>query len=125
MVAFRGFLEWNGAAFTHATPACWPLHWRWTKQRSKGSFFRAPQGLPVVEKRNRPASTVRGRKCDGSAYVVKPNNEARSVGVYLVEVENNGPAAVGRRRLPAEVMVEKFVRRSELTTTVMGQRASP
>ena len=55
-------------------------------------------------------------------YVVKPNNEGSSVGVYLVDVENNGPPQLDAT-MPAEVMVEAFAPGRELTTTVMGDRA--
>ena len=55
-------------------------------------------------------------------YVVKPNNEGSSVGVYLVHEAANGPPR-WPRRCREDVMVEAFIPGRELTTTVMGDRA--
>ena len=55
-------------------------------------------------------------------YVVKPNNEGSSVGVYLVHEAANGPPQLSVE-MPEFVMVERFVPGRELTTTVMGDRA--
>jgi D-alanine-D-alanine ligase len=55
-------------------------------------------------------------------YVVKPNNEGSSVGVYLVHDAANGPPQLGSD-MPDEVMVEAFAPGRELTTTVVGDRA--
>ena len=114
----QGILEWMGLPYTHSGVLASAL--AMDKQRSK-EVFRAA-GLPVVESVIVPASTVRGSHVMEPPYVVKPNNEGSSVGVYLVEVENNGPPQLDDA-MPAEVMVEKFVAGRELTTTVMGQRA--
>lgn len=114
----QGILEWMGLPYTHSGVLASAL--AMDKQRSK-EVFRAA-GLPVVESVIVPASTVRGSHVMDPPYVVKPNNEGSSVGVYLVEVENNGPPQLDDA-MPAEVMVEKFVAGRELTTTVMGQRA--
>ncbi len=56
-------------------------------------------------------------------YVVKPNNEGSSVGVYLVHEARQRPAAAGSETMPEQVMVEAFAPGRELTTTVMGDRA--
>ncbi|MBQ0800599.1 MAG: D-alanine--D-alanine ligase [Sulfitobacter litoralis] len=114
----QGILEWMGLPYTHSGVLASAL--AMDKQRSK-EVFRAA-GLPVVESVIVPASTVRGSHVMEPPYVVKPNNEGSSVGVYLVDVENNGPPQLDDA-MPAEVMVEKFVAGRELTTTVMGQRA--
>ena len=55
-------------------------------------------------------------------YVVKPNNEGSSVGVYLVRDGANGPPRLSDD-MPADVMVEAFAPGRELTTTVLGDRA--
>ena len=54
-------------------------------------------------------------------YVVKPNNEGSSVGVYLVHDAANGPPQLSDD-MPEHVMVEVFAPGRELTTTVMGTR---
>ena len=55
-------------------------------------------------------------------YVVKPNNEGSSVGVYIVHEHANGPARLDDNA-PDQLMVEKFVPGRELTVAVMGDRA--
>ncbi|MDG1069711.1 MAG: D-alanine--D-alanine ligase, partial [Sulfitobacter sp.] len=55
-------------------------------------------------------------------YVVKPNNEGSSVGVYLVSDAANGPPQLDAN-MPEMVMVETFAPGRELTTTVIGDRA--
>jgi len=114
----QGLLEWMGLPYTHSGVLASAL--AMDKQRSK-EVFRAA-GLPVVESLIVSAATVRGSHVMDPPYVVKPNNEGSSVGVYLVEIENNGPPQLDDA-MPAEVMVEKFIPGRELTTTVMGERA--
>jgi len=55
-------------------------------------------------------------------YVVKPNSEGSSVGVYLVMDGANTPPQLDDA-MPDEVMVEAFAKGRELTTTVLGDRA--
>ncbi len=52
-------------------------------------------------------------------YVVKPNNEGSSVGVYLVSEGANSPPKLSAE-MPEHVMVEQFVAGRELTCSVMG-----
>jgi D-alanine-D-alanine ligase len=90
------------------------------KQRTKDVFRQA--GLPVVESIIARSEDVRARHVMEPPYVVKPNNEGSSVGVYLVEKDNNGPPQLDGD-MPAEVMVETYAPGRELTTTVIGDRA--
>lgn len=55
-------------------------------------------------------------------YVVKPNNEGSSVGIYIVSEDANGPPAIAEE-MPEQLMVEKYVPGRELTVTMMGDRA--
>ncbi len=55
-------------------------------------------------------------------YVVKPNNEGSSVGVYLVSERANGPAKLSGD-MPDIVMVEAFIRGRELSVAVMDDKA--
>lgn len=114
----QGMLEWLGVAYSHSGVLASAL--AMDKQRSK-EVFRAA-GLPVMESVIAPADEVRKRHVMPPPYVVKPNNEGSSVGVYLVQAENNGPPALDAD-MPGEVMVETFAPGRELTTTVMGERA--
>ena len=55
-------------------------------------------------------------------YVVKPNNEGSSVGVYIVPAGANRPPALADD-MPERVLVEEYVAGRELTVAVMGDRA--
>ncbi len=114
----QGMLEWMGIPYSHSGVLASAL--AMDKQRSKDVFRSV--GLPIVESIIVPASDVRARHVMDPPYVVKPNNEGSSVGVYLVDIENNGPPQLSDD-MPADVMVERFAAGRELTTTVMGQRA--
>ena len=114
----QGLLEWLHLPYTHSGVLASAL--AMDKQRSK-EVYRAA-GLPVVDSVIATAAEVRQRHVLPPPYVVKPNNEGSSVGVYLVAEENNGPPQLSED-MPAEVMVETFAPGRELTTTVMGDRA--
>ncbi|MDO6731398.1 D-alanine--D-alanine ligase [Marinovum sp. 2_MG-2023] len=111
----QGMLEWLGLPYTHSGVLASAL--AMDKQRSKQVFRDA--GLPVVESVIAAAADVRAGHVLTPPYVVKPNNEGSSVGVYLVEAENNGPPQLSDD-MPEFVMVETFAPGRELTTTVMG-----
>ena len=114
----QGILEWLQIPYSHSGVLASAL--AMDKQRSK-EVFRSV-GLPVVESVIVPASDVRQRHMLPPPYVVKPNNEGSSVGVYLVREENNGPPQLDPK-MPEQVMVEAYAPGRELTTTVMGDRA--
>ena len=114
----QGILEWLNIPYTHSGVLASAV--AMNKQRSK-DIFRAA-GLPVVSSVIVAADEVRKRHVMPPPYVVKPNNEGSSVGVYLVEIENNGPPQMDAD-MPEMVMVETFAPGRELTTTVLGDRA--
>lgn len=114
----QGLLEWMGIPYSHSGVLSSAL--AMDKQRTK-DVYRA-HGLPVVDSVIAPASDVRAGHVMAPPYVVKPNNEGSSVGVYLVHEVSNGPPQLDTD-MPDEVMVEAFAPGRELTTTVMGERA--
>lgn len=114
----QGLLEWLGIPYTHSGVLASAL--AMDKQRSKDAFRAA--GLPVVESVICSKDDVRARHVMAPPYVVKPNNEGSSVGVYLVHEVANGPPQLADD-MPDQVMVETFAPGRELTTTVMGDRA--
>ncbi|MEP3946963.1 D-alanine--D-alanine ligase [Ascidiaceihabitans sp.] len=114
----QGVLEWLGIPYSHSGVLASAL--AMDKQRSKDVFAQA--GLPIVKSIIAKRDDVRAAHVMEPPYVVKPNNEGSSVGVYLVEAENNGPPQLDDD-MPDEVMVETFAPGRELTTTVMGDRA--
>ena len=114
----QGLLEWMQIPYSHSGVLSSAL--AMDKQRTK-EIYRSV-GLPVVQSTIAAADDVRRDHVMTPPYVVKPNNEGSSVGVYLVGEENNGPPQLGPE-MPEFVMVEAFAPGRELTTTVMGQRA--
>jgi D-alanine-D-alanine ligase len=114
----QGLLEWMNIPYSHSGVLSSSL--AMDKQRTK-DVYRA-HGLPVVDSVIVAAADVRASHVMAPPYVVKPNNEGSSVGVYLVDVENNGPPQLDDD-MPEFVMVEAFAPGRELTTTVMDGRA--
>jgi D-alanine-D-alanine ligase len=90
------------------------------KAQAKRIF--AAAGLPIAEGMIVARDAARAAHPMPPPYVVKPNNEGSSVGVYIVAEGANGPAPLGDD-MPEAVMVEAYVAGRELTATVMGDRA--
>lgn len=114
----QGLLEWLGIPYTHSGVLASAL--AMDKQKSKAAF--AAAGLPVAASVLAPASEVRARHVMAPPYVVKPNNEGSSVGVWIVREAANTPPRLNDD-MPAEVMVEAYAPGRELTVSVMGERA--
>ncbi|MEB8385709.1 D-alanine--D-alanine ligase [Rhodobacteraceae bacterium KMM 6894] len=114
----QGLLEWLGLPYTHSGVLSSAL--AMDKQATKAAFRAA--GLPVVDSVLAARDEVRARHVMAPPYVVKPNNEGSSVGVYLVHEAANSPPQLSDD-MPEQVMVETFAPGRELTTTVMGDRA--
>ena len=114
----QGLLEWLAIPYTHSGVLASAL--AMDKARSKEVF--AAAGLPVVPSVLAPRDEVRRDHVMAPPYVVKPNNEGSSVGVYLVDAVANGPPRLDDD-MPDMVMVEAFAAGRELTTTVVGDRA--
>ena len=114
----QGVLEWLGLPYTHSGVLASAL--AMDKQRSKDVYRR--HGLPVVDSILAPKDDVRARHLMVLPYVVKPNSEGSSVGVYLVMDGESTPPQLDDA-MPDVVMVEAFAKGRELTTTVLGNRA--
>lgn len=113
----QGLLEWLGIPYSHSGVLSSAL--AMDKQRTKDVYRAA--GLPVVDSVIVAAAEVRQHHVMAPPYVVKPNNEGSSVGVYLVHDAANGPPQLDDA-MPETVMVEAYAPGRELTTTVMGTR---
>ncbi|WP_045386834.1 D-alanine--D-alanine ligase [Falsirhodobacter sp. alg1] len=113
----QGILEWMRIPYTHSGVLASAL--AMDKTRSKAAFALA--GLPVVESRIAHRSEVEAGHVLPPPYVVKPNSEGSSVGVYLVSDAANGPPVLSAE-MPEYVMVETFVPGREMTTSVLGDR---
>ncbi|WP_050928025.1 D-alanine--D-alanine ligase [Aestuariivita boseongensis] len=114
----QGILEWMGLPYTNSGVLASAL--AMDKERSKAAFRAA--GLPVVDSVLASKEAVRAAHVMEPPYVVKPNNEGSSVGVYLVQEGANAPPQLSDD-MPDIVMVETYAPGRELTTTVMGYRA--
>ena len=114
----QGLLEWLRIPYTHSGVLASAL--AMDKTRAKAAF--AAAGLPVAESLIAPAAEAQARHAMAPPYVVKPNAEGSSVGIYIVRESANGPPVLAPD-MPDEVMVEAYVAGRELTVTVLGDRA--
>ena len=113
----QGLLEWLRIPYTHSGVLASSL--AMDKQRTKDVYRAA--GLPVAESVIVPREVVEAGHVLPPPYVVKPNNEGSSVGVYIVRPGSNAPRLSGE--MPAQVMVEAYAPGRELSISVMGDRA--
>ena len=114
----QGILEWLRIPYTHSGVLASAL--AMDKQRSKAAFANA--GLPVVHSVIEDKAAVMQRHVIDPPYVVKPNSEGSSVGIYFVHEAANGPPQLDDH-IPDQVMVETYAPGREMTTTVMGDQA--
>ncbi|MDF1670431.1 MAG: D-alanine--D-alanine ligase [Roseovarius sp.] len=114
----QGLLEWMQLPYTHSGVLASAL--AMDKQKTKEVFRTA--GLPIVESVLAPREVVKTRHVIAPPYVVKPNNEGSSVGIYIVQDAANGPPQLPDD-MPETVMVETYAPGRELTATVLGDRA--
>lgn len=113
----QGMLEWLGLPYTHSGVLASAM--AMDKQRTKDVFRAA--GLPVVQSVLAARDAVAQGHILPPPYVVKPNNEGSSVGVYIVHPGSNAPRLA--ETMPETVMVETYAPGRELTCAVMGDRA--
>ncbi len=114
----QGLLEWIGLPYTHSGVLASAL--AMDKEKSKDAFRSV--GLPVVHSVLADRDEVSARHVMAPPYVVKPNNEGSSVGIYIVDENANTPPVMSDD-MPQQVMVETFAPGRELTTSVMGDMA--
>ncbi len=114
----QGLLEWLRLPYTHSGVLASAL--AMDKHRSKDVF--QAEGLPVVPHVLARAAEVRKAHVMAPPYVVKPNNEGSSVGIYIVREAADAPPDLADT-MPDTVMVEAYAPGRELTTTVIGDRA--
>lgn len=112
----QGILEWMGLPYTHSGVLASAM--AMDKTVAKQAFRAA--GLPVVESLIADADEVRRRHVMQPPYVVKPNDEGSSVGVYIVHRADDPPPRLSDQ-MPDRVMVETYAPGRELTTAVLGE----
>jgi D-alanine-D-alanine ligase len=113
----QGILEWLRIPYTHSGVLASAL--AMDKQKAKEVFAQA--GLPVIASVIAPREAVEAGHVLPPPYVVKPNNEGSSVGVYIVREGSNAPRLA--ETMPATVMVEAYAAGRELTTAVLDDQA--
>ena len=114
----QGVLEWMKLPYTHSGVLCSAL--AMDKEKTKDVFRGV--GLPVVDSLLMAREDLVGAHPMPLPYVIKPNNEGSSFGVYLVDLGASAPPELSAD-MPDMVMVEAFAPGRELTTTVVGDRA--
>lgn len=113
----QGLLEWLHIPYTHSGVLASAL--AMDKQKAKEVY--AAAGLPIVQSRLACRAEVEAHHVLPPPYVVKPNNEGSSVGVYIVHPGSNAPRLA--ETMPEVVMVETYAPGREMTVAVMGDRA--
>mgnify|MGYP001374693646 CR=1 FL=1 len=113
----QGLLEWLRIPYTHSGVLASAL--AMDKQKAKEVY--AAAGLPIVQSRLACREEVEAHHVLPPPYVVKPNNEGSSVGVYIVHPGSNAPRLA--ETMPEVVMVETYAPGRELTVAVMSDRA--
>jgi D-alanine-D-alanine ligase len=113
----QGMLEWLGIPYTHSGVLASAL----AMDKAKTKEVYAAAGLPVVASVITTKEAVEAGHVLPPPYVVKPNNEGSSVGVYIVREGTNSPRLAAA--MPEMVMVEAYAPGREMTTTVMGDQA--
>jgi len=117
----QGMLEILGLPYTHSGVLASSL--AMDKERAKVAF--AQEGIPVAKSEIVSLEAAARDHAMEPPYVIKPNAQGSSVGVFLVrEGDNRPPEALTSAQwsLGDTVMVEKFVPGLELTVAVMGDR---
>ena len=114
----QGLLEWLRIPYTHSGVLASAL--AMDKQKTKAAYVAA--GLPVVPSVLAAKADVMAAHVMPAPYVVKPNNEGSSVGVYIVHAGTNTPPQLSAE-MPDVVLVEAFAPGRELTVAVLGNRA--
>ena len=113
----QGLLEWLEIPYTHSGVLASAL--AMDKTATKAAYTAA--GLPVVPSVLASREDVAQGHVMAPPYVVKPNNEGSSVGVYMVRPGENAPRLA--ETMPETVMVEAYAPGREMTVAVMGARA--
>lgn len=118
----QGILEVMNLPYTHSGVLASSL--AMDKQRAKAVFEDA--GIPSPTGKIVSRAEAAGGHVMAPPYVIKPNAQGSSVGVYIIrEGDNRPPAELTSKEwaLGDDVLVETFIPGRELTVAVMGDRA--
>jgi D-alanine-D-alanine ligase len=118
----QGVLEILNIPYTHSAPLASAL--AMNKQKAKEVL--KPMGVPCPEGALVHIDDLkRGVVPFKPPYVVKPNNEGSSVGVYIIKPgDNKPPAGLNTWSYGPYALVEKYIPGKELSVAVMGSRGA-
>lgn len=114
----QGILEYLRIPYTHSGVLSSAL--TMDKQSTKDAYRSV--GLPVVNSMLISKEEVCKGLTKKPPYVVKPNNEGSSIGIFFVKKDSNFLSEMSDE-LPDVLLVEDYAVGRELTTAVMGDRA--
>lgn len=114
----QGVLDILGIPYTHSGLLASAL----AMNKQKAKEILKPLGMPCAEGGLFHIDEVKGGKVTIPApYVVKPNSEGSSVGVYIVrEGDNKPPLGLDSWQYGEYALVEKYIPGKELSVAVMG-----
>jgi D-alanine-D-alanine ligase len=118
----QGVLEYLGLPYTHSGVLASAL--AMDKAKAKAVFAQA--GLPLAQGKLMDRREAAKAHPMAPPYVVKPNAQGSSVGVFIVREGANRPPEQlldPDWSFGEEVLVEEFVSGKELTVTVLGEKA--
>lgn len=116
----QGILEIMSIPYTHSGPLASAL--AMNKQKAKEVLM--PLGVRCPEGKLLHIDDIRAAKVPfKQPYVVKPNDEGSSVGVYIVrEGDNKPPMGLDKWSYGPYALVEKYIPGRELSVGVMGKK---
>lgn len=114
----QGVLEILGIPYTHSGPL--PSALAMNKQKAKEVL--KPMGVPCPEGQLVHIDDLKkGQAPFAPPYVVKPNNEGSSVGVFIIrQGDNKPPLGLNTWSYGPYALVEKYIPGKELSVAVMG-----
>ena len=118
--AIQGVLDWLGIPYTHSGVRASSI--AMDKVAAKTVF--AAAGLPVAAHRIVDIAELEAADPMPRPYVIKPQREGSSVGVFIMRNGDNRRAEIARSwTFGPTAMTEEYISGRELTVAVMGDRA--
>jgi D-alanine-D-alanine ligase len=116
----QGVLDWLGIPYTHSGVRASSI--AMDKVAAKTVF--AAAGLPVARHKIVDIAALEEADPMPRPYVIKPQKEGSSVGVYIIKNGDNRRAEIARGwAFGPTALTEEYVAGRELTVAVMGDRA--
>jgi D-alanine-D-alanine ligase len=118
--SIQGVLDWLGIPYTHSGVRASAI--AMDKVAAKTVF--AAAGLPVARQRVVDLAELEAADPMPRPYVIKPQKEGSSVGVFIMKAGDNRRAEIAQNwKFGPTALTEEYVAGRELTVAVMGDRA--